>query len=271
MRKLTALLTIVLLLTATVCHAAIDETTTYDKTNSKIVIEYSGYANEEMAVLVYDVTGIEGATKDTLWESLGKTPIIGIDQSVADGSFEIPVASDFTGSVVILLSGGTSDTVRMLMNITEGIPDSITVDYDAKNEQRTLADGEQITIAQGATLRNAMIDASLGQVVWGNTTITGNMLFDASGSLDAALESTVKLQAHNGSGGINQGFIKKHTLSGSESNYTVTLRASGTADGKTYNSTKDVVFDFGSNAYTGTARFKIIVKNVPEGITIAEE
>ena len=54
MKKLAAILTIVLLFTATVCHAAIDETTAYDRTNNKIVIEYSGYTDEEMAIMEHE-------------------------------------------------------------------------------------------------------------------------------------------------------------------------------------------------------------------------
>ena len=279
MKKIISLIMALSLLSTFVFAADFGGGTGYDKDNNKITVTYTGYANEEMTVLVYDVTDIEGATKETLFDSLSQTPVVGIDQSVATGSFDIPLASGFTGKVVIVLGGETANPVRMLLVIENSeiteivIPDAITEDFDAQGTKRVLGVGESITIANGAKLMNAIIDARQGTFKIGDTTVTGVAKFNAKGQIDTVLGEIVKLvSAAAEDGTTNNGFIKKDKINKEMGSYTVTLTASGTDSNGTdfTDKTHEVVFNF-EPIYSGEANFNVIVKNVPAGVTITAQ
>lgn len=237
--------------------------------NGAIVTIYSGYNSEsEGTLLVYDVSGKDNPDINVnLVDST--TPIIAIDQKAADGSFTFKAPSAFTGKAVMIIGGEGETPLRALLNIENGkiaaitIPDEITADFDAENAERVLEGGKFISIAQGVLLKNAKIDATDGYVMYGPTKLTGKLIFNDKGQLDVSAGNFAKLE-----NGTNTGFLHKYTLKGTETKYTINLVASGTYNGKDINSAAAVDFDFGGKSYKGNTLFKIIVQNVPNGISV---
>ena len=94
--------------------------TGYDETTGRVVAVYTGYSYNQATMLAYDVTNVEGATVDTAFVDTTTTPIVGIDQKTADGSFSFPIADDFSGKIVLMIGGTDETPIKMLLSINEG-------------------------------------------------------------------------------------------------------------------------------------------------------
>lgn len=267
-RKAFALLCAGVMLFATVGAVNTENATTViDNGQKSINITYSNFSNEQIGIIVYDVTAVENASSNTEFIDQIQTPVIGIDQSIAKGSFKIPVNMDLEAKVVVKIAGENSGGMSMLIDIAGGIPTPIEVSYDAKNLEYILAENEQIEISESGILMNAVIDATKGTVLYGDTVLNGRIFFGTAGQIDAADTNTtvtLKSKVDGKEGYYNHGFIKKADLSNVSDQYIITLSAS--RNGEVI--TKEIPFDVESGVYSGEARFRIGIKNVPDGVEI---
>ena len=113
--------------TAAVGALEFGENTGYKEGTKTVVALYTGYTEYAQAtMLAYDVSGIEGATAMTEFVDNTTTPIMGIDQKTADGTFEFPVDENYSGKMVLMVGGTDEEPIRMLLDINGGQVETIT-------------------------------------------------------------------------------------------------------------------------------------------------
>ena len=268
MKKIVSVLLAVLML-STVAFGAEYSITNQDfnRVEDEIIITYLGHSGEYMTVFVYDVTSIAEASENTPW-NVENTPIIGLDQAIGEGSFNIKVKNDFTGKVVIILGGEYGSSTKVLLNIVNGIPSIIDAQYDAGGDTAVVENEKSITIQKGNKLLNANVSTiGTGKVEYTNDanaviTLTGDMSFGNDGEIDALSGKTVKLISNNADGQTyNVGYINRANVTADKTQYVVTLTSK---DGKSAIETFDL------NSLEGEIRVRVGVENVPVGEEITQ-
>lgn len=223
-----------------------------------------------MTIFVYDVTKISEASEETPW-NVENTPVIGIDQAIGEGSFNIKVKNDFTGKVVIALGGEYGSSTKVLLDIVNGIPSIIDTKYDAGGDTAVVENEKSITIQKGKKLINANVSTKgTGKVEYINekdatVTLTGEMSFGNEGEIDALSGKTVKITSNNADSTYNIGYINKATVTSDKTQYIVTLTS---IDENGLTKSKTVPFDF--KDLEGDIRVRVGVENVPVGRTITQ-
>ena len=284
MKKIVSALVAVLML-STVAFGAEYSITNQDfnRVADEITVNYSGHSGEFMTVFVYDVTSIAEASENTPWD-VDNTPIIGLDQAVGEGSFNVKVKNDFTGKVVIVLGGEYGSSTKVLLNIVNGVPSIIDAQYDAGGDTAVVENEKSITIQKGNKLLNANVSTiGTGKVEYTNDanaviTLTGDMSFGNDGEIDAlsgktveivsmsadgqSYDKTVKLISNNADGQTyNVGYINRANVTADKTQYVVTLTSK---DGKS------AIEIFDLNSLEGEIRVRVGVENVPVGEEITQ-
>lgn len=272
MKKIVSVLLAVLMLSTVAFGAEYSITgQEFDRVADEITVNYSGHSGEDMTVFVYDVTKISEASEETPW-NVENTPVIGLDQAIGEGSFNIKVKNDFTGKVVIVLGGEYGSSTKVLLNIENGIPEIIDVDsYDAGGDTAVVENEKSITIQKGKKLLNANVSTKgTGKVEYTNekdakVTLTGEMSFGNEGEIDALSGKTVKITSNNADSTYNIGYINKATVTSDKTQYIVTLTS---IDENGLTKSKTVPFDF--KDLEGEIRVRVGVENVPVGEEITQ-
>lgn len=268
--KIISLILVLIVPTLTVSAFEFTSETAYNEESSTILAVYTGYEYSQATMMCYDVTGIGSATAETAFIDMEATPIIGLWQQLSNGSFEFPVASDFSGKVVLMIGGKTETPIRMLLNIKEGeiitIDDVISADFDAKGTKRVLVnETDNVEITNNAKLMNAVIDAREGCVIIGDARLSGTIVFTETGEVDPLAGETIKMTATatDEKGGTNYGFIVKEEFDGTQADkHYITIKAESATK------TGNRVYDFNVAGLEGATRFKIVITNVPSGTTL---
>lgn len=268
MKKIVSVLLAVLMLSTIVFGAEYSITNQdFNRIADEITVNYSGYSGEYMTVFVYDVTNVLEASENTPW-NVDNTPIIGLDQAVGEGSFNIKVKPDFTGKVVIVLGGEYGSSTKVLLNVENGIPEIIDVeDYDAGGDTAVVESGK-VTIRQGKKLINANVSTvGEGKVEYINeksatVTLTGDMSFGNDGEIDALSGKMVTIISESADGQTYDiGYINKATVTANDKQYVVTLTSkTGTS----------VTESFDLNSLEGEIRVRVGVKGVPKGEEVTQ-
>lgn len=155
------------------------------------------------------------------------------------------------------------DDLKVEIIPTSNPSDTISGDYNGYGKTVVL-NNKVITAASGTAIVNTSFVAKNGGYLQiGDTKLSGLLVFNENGELDVPLNSTAKLE-----NGTNNGFLRKAELDGTEADYTVSLRATGTYNGSDVDKTADVTFDFKGISVKGNTLFKLIVQNVPDGISV---
>lgn len=230
--------------------------------------EYNIAYELDLSTQTFDVTATYGETTNTI----SGIPFYATDYTAIDAiEFNTMGSGKINGATETNSAQSSSYflmSVWMKSEEGEQVSDIIiSEDSDWSSEASVvLAEGQSLIINDGAILRNAIIDATLGSVVIGETTIKGVMTFNEEGQLDVAENGTLNLKkAGDKENTYHWGLIKKVELSEVTSPYLVPLTAS---NGYTY----DASFNLGTEGtFTGTARLLIGVQNVPEGVEITVE
>lgn len=269
MKKIVSVLLAVLMLSMIVFGAEYSITNQdFNRIADEITVNYSGYSGEYMTVFVYDVTNVLEASENTPW-NVDNTPIIGLDQAVGEGSFNIKVKPDFTGKVVIVLGGEYGSSTKVLLNVENGIPEIIDVeDYDAGGDTAVVESGK-VTIRQGKKLINANVSTvGEGKVEYINeksatVTLTGDMSFGNDGEIDALSGKMVTIISESADGQTYDiGYINKATVTANDKQYVVTLTSkTGTS----------VTESFDLNSLEGEIRVRVGVKGVPKDEEITQK
>ena len=269
MKKIVSVLLAVLMLSTIVFGAEYSITNQdFNRIADEITVNYSGYSGEYMTVFVYDVTNVLEASENTPW-NVDNTPIIGLDQAVGEGSFNIKVKPDFTGKVVIVLGGEYGSSTKVLLNVENGIPEIIDVeDYDAGGDTAVVESGKVITIRQGKKLINANVSTvGEGKVKYINeksatVTLSGDMSFGNDGEIDALSGKMVTIISESADGQTYDiGYINKATVTANDKQYVVTLTSKeGTS----------VTESFDLNSLEGEIRVRVGVKGVPKGEEVTQ-
>ena len=271
MKKIVSVLLAVLMLSTVAFGAEYSITgQDFDRVADEITVNYSGHSGEYMTIFVYDVTKISEASEETPW-NVENTPVIGIDQAIGEGSFNIKVKNDFTGKVVIALGGEYGSSTKVLLDIVNGIPSIIDTKYDAGGDTAVVENEKSITIQKGKKLINANVSTKgTGKVEYINekdatVTLTGEMSFGNEGEIDALSGKTVKITSNNADSTYNIGYINKATVTSDKTQYIVTLTS---IDENGLTKSKTVPFDF--KDLEGDIRVRVGVENVPVGRTITQ-
>ena len=231
-------------------------------------MEYIGYTEDSQAtMLAYDVSGIETPLPETPLKDIKQTPIIGISQKRANGTFSFTVPSGFSGRIVLVIGGEGETPIRVLLEVDGGtvynvaVPGMVEKDFNADGSIYTLKDGDTVTLSGNAKIMNALIDASQGSVVTGTTTLSGKIGFNENGEIYASADSVLKMTAPSvKEGKVNYGFLKKTAVSQGESEKTFVFDVSGRGE-----ISKTITF---APVYEGDVQFGFICQNVPEDVTI---
>lgn len=270
MKKLLSVILTVFMLSAVAFGAEYSITENgFNRVDDEINIRYSGNDKEYMTVFVYDVTKINGATNETPWD-VENTPIIGLDQAVGNGTFDVKVKPEYTGDVVIVLGGELGDSTKVFLHIENGVPEQIIdAKYDAGGDTTTVGNDKTITIKQGAKLLNATVSTTgSGKVIYTNDSgskvdISGEIFFNGAGEIDAASEKTIKLISNNADRTTyNIGFVNKTRVTADKTKYIVEL-----AD---KNGNKKAQATYPLNRLQGEVRVRVGAKNVPLGTEIIQ-
>ncbi len=270
MKKLLSVILTVFMLSAVAFGAEYSITENgFNRVDDEINIRYSGNDKEYMTVFVYDVTKINGATNETPWD-VENTPIIGLDQAVGNGTFDVKVKPEYTGDVVIVLGGELGDSTKVFLHIENGVPEQIIdAEYNAGGDTTTVGNGKTITIQQGTKLLNATVSTTgSGKVIYTNDSgskvdISGEIFFNGAGEIDAASEKTIKLMSNNTDRTTyNVGFVNKTMVTADKTKYIVEL-----AD-KNGNKKAQATYDL--NCLQGEVRVRVGAKNVPLGTEIIQ-
>ena len=267
MKKILSGLCVFVMLFSQAGALSLDETTAVQSETAKnITIKYSNYTNEQISAFVYDITNVEDADINTEFIDKETTPIIGVEQKLATGSFIIPVDKNLSAKVIIMIAGELSSSSRFLLEIVDGIPYSIETDYDAKNLKRILGSSENVEIGKGASLKNAVIDATEGAVIMNDAVLTGKIVFNANGEIDVNEGDTVKISGvyDVNTGTTKQAFMQKAQISNGDSSYTFSI---DTYENGEYIKTTQKSIEF-EPIYEGTALFGIGIYNIPDGIEL---
>lgn len=269
MKKTAAtVIALMILCTTSVFALNISEKAHYVGGSDTISVEYSGYTqNAQATMLAYDVSNLSVPLPETPLEDITRTPIIGISQKSADGSFSFTVPTNFSGRIVLLIGGEGETPIRVLLEVDGGtvynvaVPGMVEKDFNAGGSIYTLKDGDTVTLSGGAKIMNALIDASQGSVVTGSTVLCGKIGFNENGEIYASADSVLKMTAPSAKEGtINYGFLKKTAVSKGESEKTFVFDISGRDS-----LSKTITFD---PIYEGEVQFGFVMQNVPEDVTI---
>lgn len=228
---------------------------------------YQGFEkNAQETLLVYDATETE--------ELKISSQIKDIIQKQVNGKFYYEIDPEFSGMLMLKIGGtAQNESLDILLTIENGsvlsmdAPKSELTEQDAMNDIWTLKEEEILTLDNGIVLKNCIIDASCGGVIYGSTSITGKMEFNEEGQLDAKLGRVISLKAPTDDGKNNYGFLTKQNIEKLTLNEETNKRSYvfEITDGeKTYS--KTIEFD---NIYSGNARLGLGIKNVPSGIDLA--
>lgn len=112
MKKIVGLI-LALCMLCTVASAATvtGSATASDLTDMTVTVTYAGLASDAQATLfAYKVADTATATAIPAYVDETTTPIVGIDQEAADGTFTFKVASTFRGKIAVKVGGTDVET-----------------------------------------------------------------------------------------------------------------------------------------------------------------
>ncbi len=152
---------------------------------------------------------------------------------------------------------------------TTEIPEEVTGEFDGGDEEFILGEGENITISEGGCIKNAIIEALLGFIKWGDSELGGRIWFTENGKVSVKKGDTAHIKGPKDSkGNRHHTFLQKDGVISGESGYTMVLKAYDKTTGTTKTKAHTINFD---PIYDGDILFGIEIKDVPENIELSAE
>ena len=219
------------------------------------------YKNQDYVTLTYTLD-LDNKTYDVTWNGT-KVSGVAFENEVSEINRIYFNQRTGSGDAQYANYNWTIDDVAVVEGGLEEIPDVITENLDASGlPARVLSGSETVTIESGVKLMNAVIDATNGGAVLvngGATILTGYITFNQDGEVSTEIGKTLKLKA-----AANLGFVQRKEITNDTQTVTMLLTVTS---GEYAGAVKEVIYDL-NGKYSGTAQFRAIVQNVPDGTDI---